>query len=463
MQKAGRVFVIIGLFLAIGNFSYSQERLSLTLEDSIKLALSQNPYHLASEKRVESARHKLREAASSFFPALNAQGLHTLDEKLFELEFPSLIPGQPPEKVSVDFTRDYQFALSLSFPLFTSGRLTSGFKQAKYSLLSTEEASRESRYITIFNTKKAFYGILLARDFVKVAEEAVAVAEKHFQNVKSLYEVGMSSKFDLLRSEVRVANLKPQLIKARNNLKIVELGLKTLLGLDLSQPIEVKGELAFEPYEPNLEESLAKAIVNRPEVSQLRYQKRMAGEMVKMARASNLPSLAIAGIYNFWADKFNFNKDNWQSYYAVNLVLTVPLFNGFANSARVAQSKALIKELELTQKGFEEIVKFEVRQAILNLNEARESLLSQEKSVEQAQESLRIAELNFSEGLATTLDVSSAQAALTQAKTNYSQALYDYVISLAQIEKAMGIGKSDSGRLNNVPLGNTDSKYGGMK
>ncbi len=443
MLKAVRILSIISLLLACGNFIYSQERLSLTLEDSIELALSQNPYHLASEKRVEAAKHKLREATSSFFPALNAQGLHTLDEKLFVLEFPSLIPGQPPEKISIDFTRDYQFSLSLSFPLFTSGRLTSGFKQAKYNLRSTEEASRESRHITVFNTKKAFYGVLLARDFVIVAEEAVAVAEKHFQNVKSMYEVGMASKFDLLRSEVEVANLKPQLIKARNSLKIAELGLKTLLGLDLSQLIEVKGELTFAPKEPNPEQSLTKAIANRPELNQLRYQQRMAGEMAKVARASSLPSLSIAGTYNFWADKFNFNKDNWQSYYAVNLVLTVPIFNGFAASARVAQSKALIKEIELTKRGFEETVKFETRQAILNLNEARESLRSQEKSIEQAQESLRIAELNFSEGLATTLDVSAAQAALTRAKTNYTQALYDYVISVAQLEKAMGIGGSD--------------------
>lgn len=443
MQKAGKIFLIIFLLIAVAKFNFSQEKLILSLEDSIKLALSQNPYHLASEERVEAAKHKLREAASSFLPSLNAQGLHTLDEKLFELEFPSFIPGQPPEKVSIDFTKDYQFALSLSLPLFTSGRLTSGFKQAKYNLLTTEEAVRESKHLTVFNTKKAFYGVLLAREFVKVAEEAVDVAEKHFRNVKSLYEVGMASKFDLLRSEVQVANLKPQLIKARNNMKIAELGLRTLLGIDLSQPIEVKGDLAFEPYEPDLEKSLTVAIANRPEISQLGYQKQMAREMVKLARSSSLPSLALSGTYNFWADKFIFQRDNWQSYYAVNLVLTVPIFNGFATSAKVAQSKSMIKELELTQRGAEEMIKFEVRQAILNLQEARESLLSQEKNVEQAQESLRIAELNFSEGLATTLDVSSAQAALTQAKTNYTQALYDYVISLAQLDRAMGIGGSD--------------------
>lgn len=441
-----KVSVILGTFIIIfftSQLAQSQEKLTLTLQDSIQLALSQNPYHLASEEKVEGAKHKLREAASSFFPSLNAQGVHTLNEKLFELEMPSFIPGQPPRRVTIDFTKDYQFSLSFSLPIFTSGRLTSNFKQAKYSLLSTEEAVRQSEHITVFNTKKAFYGILLAKKFVKVAEEAVEVAEKHYQRVKSLYEVGMASKFDLLRSEVQVANLKPQLIRARNNLKVAELGLKTILGLDLAQPIEIKGELSYQPIEPDLEACLAKALRNRPELHQLQYQKQMAGEMVKLARASNLPSLAVAGTYNFWADKFNFKEKNWQSYYTVNLVLTLPLFNGFATSARIAQSKAAIRELELTRKGLEENIRFEVRQAVLNLKEAKESLLSQEKNVEQAQESLRIAELNYSEGLATTLDVSSAQAALSQAKINYSQALYDYVISLAQLDKAMGVGRSE--------------------
>jgi outer membrane protein TolC len=445
MKKGRTVLLVVLLALWTVQFSYPQEKMTLTLEESIRLALSQNPYHLAAEERVETARAQVREAAADFFPSLNAQGLHTLDEKLFELEFPDPITGQP-QRISVDFTRDYQFSLSLSLPLYTGGRLTSGFKQAKYSLLSSEEEVRQSEHITVFNAKAAFYGYLLAQDFVRVAEEAVEVAEKHFKNVKRLYEVGMASKFDLLRSEVELANLKPQLIKSRNNLKIAELNLKTLLGLDLSQTIEIKGELKFELFEPDLEESITKALVNRPELSQMEYQKKMAGEMLKLARASRLPTVALSGTYNYWADRLNFEEDTWQNYYAVNLALTIPLFNGFNTSAKVAQSKAMIKELDLTTKGLMDMVKFEVRQALLKLNEAKESLLSQEKNVEQAEESLRIAEINFAEGMVTTLDVSSVRAALTQAKTNYSQALYDYVMSLAQLDKAMGVGAEELNR-----------------
>lgn len=442
MKKGRTVILVVLLTLWAVQFSFPQEKVILTLDESIRLALSQNPYHLAAEERVETARAQVREAAAGFLPSLNAQGLHTLDEKLFELEFPDPITGQS-QRISVDFTRDYQFSLSLSLPLYTGGRLTSGFKQAKYSLLSSEEASRQSEHITVFSAKAAFYGCLLAEDFVRVAEEAVDVAEKHFNNVKRLYEVGMASKFDLLRSEVELANLKPQLIKSRNNLKIAELNLKTLLGLDLSQPIEIKGELKFELFEPDLETSIDTALVKRPELSQLSYQKKMAGEMLKLARASRLPTVALSGTYNYWADRLNFGEDTWQNYYTVNLALTIPLFNGFSTSAKVAQSKAMIKELDLTSKGIVDMVKFEVRQALLKLNEAKESLLSQGKNVEQAEESLRIAEINFAEGMVTTLDVSSVQAALTQARTNYSQALYDYVMSLAQLDKAMGAGWKD--------------------
>jgi outer membrane protein TolC len=438
MKKKILILNLVGFFL-FSVTTLAEEPLVLTLEKSVQLALIKNPQQQAAQERLKAAQSMVREAAAQFFPSLNAQGMHTLDEKAMELEFPSLVPGLPPRRVEIDFTRDYQFSISLNLPLFTSGRLTSNFKQAQYNLKATKESVRQTRQETIYNTKRAFYGYLLAKEFVQVAEEAVVVAQKHYQKVKALYEVGLASKFDLLRSEVQLANLKPQLIRARNNLKIAELSLKTILGLDLKTPIQIKGELRYRPFKVDEEECFRQALQNRPELLQLNFQKQRTAEMVKLARASGLPTVAVAGNFNYWADRFNFKKDTWSNYYSVNLVVTIPLFNGFATSARVAQSKAVLRELEKTREGLINMIRFEVSQALLRLKEAEESLLSQEKNVEQAQESLRIAELNYAEGLATTLDVSSAQAALSQAKTNYSQALYDYVMAQAALEKAIGV------------------------
>jgi outer membrane protein len=418
--------------------------LGLTLEKSLELALSQNPFYLASQQRVDAAQAQVREAASQFFPSLNAQGQQNLDEKVFVLEFPSMIPGGRPQRVALDFTKDYQLSLALSVPLYTGGRLTAGYKSAKLNYLSSQESARQTTQETVFNVKRGFYNYLLAKELVRVSEEALALAERLLQNIKNMYEVGMSSRLDLLRAEVRVANLKPPVIQAHNSLALAEISLKTLLGLDVAQPVEIIGEMTYAPVEVDLDESIARSLANRPELNQLLYQKQMAGEMIKIAKADYLPTVAISGNYNFWADNLNFKKDNWQSFYAFNLVLNIPIFNGLRTPAKVARSKALIRELEHTEKGLVNNIKFEVQAAYLNLNQAKESLLSQEKNVDAARESVRVAELNYGEGLITITDVGSAQVALSEARINYLRAIYDYVISLAQLEKSMGVNWTQS-------------------
>lgn len=442
MKPANKLLIVVIGLIFLGNSVFSQDKMILTLERSIDLALTQNPFHLATEKREDTAEAQLREARAGFFPSLNAQGTATLDEKVFELEFPSFDPGQPPQRVEVDFTRDYQFSMQLNIPLFTSGRLTSGYKMADYNLKSTREGTRLSRQMTVFNAKSAFYGVLLFKDYVRVAEAALADAEKLYNFVKLQHEVGLASQFDLLRSEVRMVNLKPQVIKARNNLKIMELNLKNILGVDQEQEIELEGSLEFTPVELSLEGSLERAMQNRPELEQVRYQKAMAGENLKLARSTGLPSLAISGQFSYWADKLNFSSNTWQDFYTVNLVLNIPIFNGLSTLARMGQAKAQMKEIEFNEKGVVDRVLFEVRQAILKVEEARETLLSQEKNVEQAEESQRIAELNYAEGLITILDIGTAQTATTQARVNYSQALFDYMVALAEVDRATGVDRT---------------------
>ena len=416
----------------------------LTVEEAVAMALQQNPFHLASREKIAQARAGVRQAVSGFLPTLNAQGSDTLDEKLFVLEFPSMVPGEPPTRMSIDFTKDYQMAFSFGLPLYAGGRLTAGYRQANYGLKASQESVRLSEQETILEAKRAFYGYLLAKEFSAVAEEGLALAEKFMENVKNLHAVGMASKFDLLRSEVQLANLKPQAIRARNSVDVAALGLKTVCGIDLDVPVEVKGELVAPPLDAEARDVVAEALAQRPEIRQLDYQRRMAGESLKIARGSVLPTLALGGQYSVWADALNLRKGTWQNYYTISLSLSLPIFNGFESRARIGQSKAALRELDWTRKGLSNAIAFEVRQSVLNLNQARETLLSQEKNVEQAREAVRIAELNYAEGLATNLDVSTAQVALSQARTNYSQALYDCVISQAQLEKAVGRSRSES-------------------
>jgi outer membrane protein TolC len=416
----------------------AQTKLILTLEESLRLALLQNPQVLAESAKEDQASSVVGQALANFFPKIDAQGSDILDKKVFSVLLPGFFPGMEPQRFEFDFTRKYQMTFNFSMPIYSGGRIMSGYKSAGYNLQATREGIRRIKQETVFNVKKAFYGYLLALQFRDVAEEAVALAENHLKTVKNMYDVGMAAKFDLLRTQVQRSNLQPQLIKARNALSLAEIGLKTLLGLDLDREIEVQGELAYKDVEANLDASLTQALTIRPEIIQLNFQKQMAAEMLKAAKGAYFPTVGVGGQYNVWGDKFRFSGDTWEDYYTISLVLSVPITNGLMNKAKIGESKAMLKQLEHGQKGLADMVRYEVQEAVLNLRQAKESLLSQDMNVEQAQEAVRIAELNYAEGLATNLDVNSAQVALSQARMNFSQAQFDYAIALAQLEKAVG-------------------------
>ena len=440
---------ILAILAALGPAALAAQEaepaIVLTIDDAIALALRQNPFHLASQEKIAQARAGVRQAVSGFLPTLNAQGSDTLDEKLFVLEFPSMIPGEPPTRMSIDFTKDYQMAFSFGLPLYAGGRLTAGYKQANYGLKASQESVRLSEQETVLEAKRAFYGYLLAKEFSAAAaggpgpgREVHAERQEPPRGRHGL-EVRPPPLGGPVRQSQAAGHPGPQ--QRRRG----RAGPEDRLRHRARHPDRGQGRARrAAPRRRSPGHRRRGPGADRPELRQLDYQRRMAGEMLKVARGALLPTVALGGQYNVWSDALNLRKGTWSNYYTISLSLSIPLFNGFETQARIGQSKAAIRELDWTRKGLTNAIAFEVRQAALNLAQARETLLSLEKNVEQAREAVRIAELNYSEGLATNLDVSTAQVALSQARTNYSQALYDCVISQAQLEKAVGRSRSES-------------------
>ena len=112
---------------------------------------------------MSAAQSRVRQAAAQFFPSLDAIGQNNLDRKVFTLEFPSFVPGGRPQRVAIDFTKNYQFTLNLSVPLYTGGRLSAAYKQARYGLLASQESVRQTTHDTVLNVKRAFFNYLLAK------------------------------------------------------------------------------------------------------------------------------------------------------------------------------------------------------------------------------------------------------------------------------------------------------------
>jgi len=427
--KAARcgIFVLSSILCLIFFPGWGRAK-SLTLEEAMRLALANNREILVAEEKIEEARQGIKEAKAGYFPVINLDGAYTRLN-----EAPSLsIPGYP--SIEMGKVDSYLSKISFSQPLYTGGRLSYANKGASLYYQKPQEDLKNVQARITFQVKKAFYAVLLAQENVEVTEKALAQAKRHLAVVENFFKVGVVSRFDLLRTRVEVANLKPDLIQARNNLRLSEENLANLLSLP-SASLKLEGELSFKPVKITLEEAIDKALKERSDLKSLRLQEEILEVALKLAEVQNKPTLALVGNYQYQNPSGGENK--WGEEWNLNLVLSMPIFDGWANRARVAQRRSQVKQIELSLRGLEAGIHLEVKKAFWDLEASEERIYAQEKNIEQAEEALSIAEVRYESGLITNLEVLDVQLVLTRVRVSYLKALYDYNIAKAELEKAM--------------------------
>lgn len=428
MYRKFMVFLIAGFFL------FPQTKLDL--DKAISFALSHSPVYLQAEKQLESTRAKARQATSIFLPKVNLQGQDILKKKVFTIELPPFFPGDKPKRVKMDFTRKYQFGLNITQPIFSSGQLRSSYSIAQLQAKAEEENFRQKRLDLILQVKKAFYSVMLAKKAVEIQRESSRLAYNHYKQVKSLYEVGSATKFELLQARVNWENTKPELIKAENNLKLAMLSLKSLIGMEGN--FEVEGELKFIPMEIGISELERYLLSHSPALLAMRYRKEAAAKGVQLAKSKFGPTVALSFDYNFRSDNFNFKASNWEDYYTLALVISMPLFSGFSRVEEVRSSTNLYYAAKFGEKALRDKLLLQLRSAYRKAKEAQASYISARDTVNKAREGVRLAEVSYRESLVTSLEVEQARLSLKMAEMNMYNALYQYRISLAEIESITG-------------------------
>lgn len=276
-----------------------------------------------------------------------------------------------------------------------------------------------------------------------MTEEAVGQVEKHLKTANDLFNAGVATNYDVLRASVQLANIRSQLIRAQNALRLAKEGFKMTLGLDLSAEVNVEGKFEYNPAQRKLEEFMELALENRPDLKQLQLQEKAGEKIVSIAKAGNKPNLALVSSYEAnksgrWEDDemdWRGAKQSWN----VTLALNIPIFDGLATRARVKQAKSGLNQIKLGKAQMMDGIQLEVKSAYLALQEAQALLDAQRETVQQAQEGLRIANLQYENGVITSVQLTDAQLALTQAEVNRLQALFDHTVGLAKLEKAVGI------------------------
>jgi len=433
----GRISKLILIFFILF-FSYSiaqnANKITLTLDKSLQIAYEKNKSLLDQKEKINYARYKIDEARSNFFPQLSFQGNYTRLGVIPSMEID--IPGLFSRKMSIGFNDNYDLGLSLSQPIFTWGRIRNSYDISNLSYQASQESYRDTKQKIKFDVTKSLYQIILFEELVKVGEEAKKNIEEHLKTVEARYKAGQASEFDLLRAKVQLANSDPPLIQAKNSLDLALNGFKNLLGLDLATEIKLEGELKYEPMEVDLPSTEKEALANRIELKSIYLQKEISRKALNIAKAGNRPTLA--GFLNYdYKNPFN-SVQKWDDDWNFGFSINFPLFDGFATQSRINQSKSNIKDLEIVQRQIEDGILLETRQAISNLNLAKENILSQKENVAQAKKSLEIAKVQYAEGMITSLEEMDTQLALTIAQTNYLQALADWLVAEAQYEKAVG-------------------------
>lgn len=410
----------------------------MSLEDCVAEALKRNLNILNAREAVSQASSGIVEARSGFLPNLSASGSYNFAEKVAPISFPDTATGQMID-FEVDFTRDYSFQLVLSQRLYTGGSLTSAYRMAKHG----HEISRADLEIreaeAALAVTEAFYGLLLARESVKVTEQAIQTAEEFLRVVRARYDAGEASSFEVLRAEVEASNLKPALIRAKNGVALSELALKNTMRVEPDEEIEFVGELEQQPFDIDVTEAIRSALGHRPEMKIVRMQRATAEESIRLAKAGRLPTLSLSANYDVRMDRLTLESDQVEKTYAGYLVLSLPLFDGLRTKSQISRSYSQRKQAEISMAGLEDAIELEVRSAALQIEAALETLKSQEKNVEMAEEGLDIANQRYVQGYATNLEVMDAQLALTRARNNRIQALHDLNLAIARAKKAMGI------------------------
>jgi len=466
-HKKKRLLLLAILFISSLYAASDSDRI-LTLEQCVDIALKNNPDLNIAEKEWEKTKAGIWEAYSTVLPSLDA---HASLQKSWDIQTntipnflkvmlkpePGILPPDieeiftsyseaMPEFVSLSFGLEntLMYGATLNQPLFLGGAGIAGIKMA----YSTEQVARKNyesaKQNLIYRVSDAFYQTLLAKEVVQVQEEAMKQAMTNLDMVKKRYDVGSASGFDKMRAEVEVANLKPELITAKNNCQASLTNIRMLLGIEKNAPIRTEGSMQF-VYDDcgtlELSELQNQAIQNRPEVSVLFSQKKIAASGVTLARSQFMPKLYFSTDYSFLAmrNDFDFVQDDFSKGFTSALSLQIPLFQGFRNCKQYQKARLDYKISNDLEKQLMDGIKAEVEIAYNKFQEAKEKYQAASESIDLAEEAMRLANLTYEEGASTQLDVLNSQLALTRARLNHASALYEYQMARYQIRKVTGL------------------------
>lgn len=407
--------------------------LRLTLPQALAIAFANNPGLKSAIQGVKIVRGRRMQTRSPLIPQLYTSALHTWQTQ------PNVniggLGGAFGGGLFADEIVDKRATLNLSLVNLAQAGAASA---ARHQFLAAFGDVEKAEVDLATNVKRAFYDHMLSHELVDVTAATVQQVERQLAQSMQRLEAGTTSRLDALRTEVQLANVRPQLIEATSNRDLTRQILANFLGIDPDTAIEVDGEFVEVGPIPDRTTAMARARASRPDLNAARERVVAAERGVRAALAGYYPTVTASGVYDkSQGQRFPLTEQIEIS--SATVSVNLPVFDGLLTAGRVKEARGLLERARRDHESLEQSVLLEVARAISQVNQARAVIDATNTAIRQAGEALEIAEEAYGQGIRTYLEVLDAQLALAQSRTNRARARRDYSVARAALDQAQGL------------------------
>ncbi len=421
----------------------------LSMEEAIKIGLEKSKALHGSLMRVQYADAKVSEAGALRLPSFKLGGTYS---RLSDIPPASLTipanafgPGFPPQSVSSVLSQtvldNYNLRLSLQQPLFTGFKLERNSDIAGYTAQAIQKDYEKDKSELIYNIKNAYWNLSKAFELQKVVDENVEQIKAHLNDVQSMQAQGILTTNDVLKVRVQFSDAQLRQIDMRNNVQLAKLALNSLLGIALDTDVQLTSTITTQqrPFS-DLNSLTGQAFERRPELQAMEYRVKAGDAAVSLAQSNWWPQVYLVG--NYLTARPNQRifptKDEFRDTWDVSLSVSFDVWNWGSTIHQTDQAKAQLAQAEDGLAQLRDGVVLDVTRNYLNLSRGNERIAVAEQGVKQAEENYRVTNAKFKQGLSVNSDLLDAEVALLQARTNHTQALVDYELARAALERAIG-------------------------
>ena len=448
--------ILLLMVLFISKTSFSQEKKNSSYNFTIKQCIEYANQNQADVKNAgldeEIAQAKVREIIGIGLPQINAG----VDVKYFAKLPTSLIPakffgGRDGEFLPISFGTKYNMTPSIdASQLVFDGSYLVGLQAAKVYTQMAQKATEKSKIDIAANISKAYYSVLINEEHAKLIDINIERTKKLLSDSKALYENGFIEKIDIDRISVLNNNLVSEKEKIQRLIALSYYLLKFQMGMDISSELSLTEKLTEIDFKaipmPSVNFDYSKKI----EYAQMQILKKLKELDLKRYQVAYLPSIVAYGSLSSQAqrDKFDF-FDTKQSlsnkWYPIGLLgakLNIPIFDGLQKLRKINQASLEIEKTNNTMKLVSQSIDLQIESAKTNLLNSINSMETQKKNMELADEVFKVVKTKYEEGVGSNLEIINAEAAQKESRINYYSALYDAIIAKIDLEKATGtLGK----------------------